>query len=50
MKRQTEQHERMQLLVVWTEEKEMGRGKKKKLGLPQPICQLFFLYWLESKD
>lgn len=36
-----EQHERMQLLVVWAEEKEMG--KKKKLGLPQPVSQLFSL-------
>lgn len=37
------QHERMQLLVVWAEEKATGKGEKKKLGLPQPICQLFSL-------
>lgn len=50
MKRQMAQHERMQLLAVWAEEKEMGRGKKQKLGLPQPVSFFFFFIGWKVKS
>lgn len=47
MMRRTEEYERTQLLVVWTEEREKKEEGKEKLGLPQPIRQLLFFIGLK---
>lgn len=50
MMRRTEECERTQLFVVWTEEREKKKEEgEEKLGLPQPICQLLFFNGLKVK-
>lgn len=49
MKRRMEEYERTQLLVVWTEERGRKKRGEKKLGFPQPICQLLLFIGLKVK-
>ncbi len=49
MKRGMKESERTELLVVWTEEREIKKEGKEKLTLSQSICQLLFFIELKVK-